>query len=148
MSDGAERAALPADERPWDSAPVHTSELPDTPRRDANIPADAWVEAPQYLLTAGDDIGVLRAAYKRRIGRWLLWRAGPAKGADARYVAIDANDLRLRYEFRQLADGTGSGVGPSGTDHRKFGPWKRDLRDHGATSGRPSPQSPRAVRRH
>jgi len=124
-------AALPADDRPWDDTPVHTADLPATPRRDANIPADAWVEAPAVVLTAGEDIGGLRAAYKRRIGRWLLWRAGPARGGDARYVAVDAGDLSVHHEFRQYPDGTGEGTGPSGAAHPKFGPWKRDLRDHG-----------------
>lgn len=122
--------ALPADERPWDDAPIHTPDLPPTPRRDANIPADAWAEAPDYLLEAGADIGGVRAAYKRRIGRWLLWRAGPAKGADARYMAIDSENLDLHHEFRQFPDSTGTGIGPSGETHEKFGPWKRDLRDH------------------
>ena len=122
---------LPADERPWDDTAVHTADLPPTPRRDANIPATAWVEAPDYLLEAGRDIGVERAAYKRRIGKWLLWRAGPAKGADARYIAIDATDFDVHHEFRQFPDSTGTGLGPSGEAHPKFGPWKRDLRDHG-----------------
>ena len=122
---------LPADERPWDDTPVHTIDLPATPRRDANIPADAWIEAPPALLRAGDDIGGVRIAYKRRIGRWLLWRAGPARGADARYVAVDVDDLSAHREFRQFPDGRGEGTGPSGEDHAKFGPWKRDLRDHG-----------------
>jgi len=124
-------AALPADLRPFDDTPVHTPDLPDTPRRDANIPADAWVEAPDALLAAGRDLGEVRTAYKRRIGRWLLWRAGPARGADARYVAVDAGDLGAICEFRQFPDGSGEGVGPSGTAHERFGPWKRDLRDHG-----------------
>lgn len=133
MSEGTRSGGtpLPADERPWDDTAVHTADLPDTPRRDANIPADAWVEAPRFLLDAGADIGGLRAAYKRRIGRWLLWRAGPAREADARYVAIDAGDLEAHHEFRQFPDSTGVGVGPSGATHAKFGPWKRDLRDHG-----------------
>lgn len=123
--------ALPADERPWDDTPIHTADLPPTPRRDANIPAEAWAEAPAHLLGAGADLGGVRVAYKRRIGRWLLWRAGPAKGSDARYVAIDADDLDVHHEFRQFPDSTGTGTGPSGETHAKFGPWKRDLRDHG-----------------
>lgn len=124
-------APLPADQRPWDDTPVHTVDLPDTPRRDANIPADAWLEAPAHLLSAGEDIGGMRSAFKRRIGRWLLWRAGPARGGDARYVAIDAGDLAVHHSFRQFPDSTGTGVGPSGAEFEKFGPWKRDLRDHG-----------------
>jgi hypothetical protein len=123
--------ALPADQRPWDDTPIHTTELPDTPRRDANIPAEAWVEAPAVVLRAGEDIGGGRAAYKRRIGRWLLWRAGPARGGDARYVAVDADDLEVHHIFRQYPDSTGTGTGPSGRQFEKFGPWKRDLRDHG-----------------
>jgi hypothetical protein len=67
-----------ADERPIDPTLVHTVDLPATPQRDRNIPARAWVEAPVALLTLGDDIDQPLVAYKRRIGRWLLWRAGPA----------------------------------------------------------------------
>ncbi len=32
--------------------------------------------------------------------------------------------------FRLFADGTGTGVGPSGTTHTRFRTWKEDLRDH------------------
>ena len=85
--------ALPADERPPDHTPIHTSALPATPVRDRNIPATAWVEAPTELLHLGDDLGGQVATYKRRIGRWLLWRAGPATRADARYLAVDSEDL-------------------------------------------------------
>ena len=75
--------ALPADQRPVDDTPVHTADLPPTPVRDRNIPATAWVEAPPELLAAGADLpGRPVATYKRRIGRWLLWRAGPATGGD------------------------------------------------------------------
>ena len=78
--------ALRYDERPYDETPVHTADLPATPVRDRNIPASAWVEAPAELLVLGDDLpGRPVADYKRRIGPWLLWRAGPASGADARY---------------------------------------------------------------
>ena len=83
------------------------------------------------LLAAGEDIGSPVATYKRRIGRWLLWRAGPARRADARYVAIDADDLTTSFEFRLLPDGTGHGTGPGGTRHDRFRAWKEDLRDHG-----------------
>ncbi len=65
--------------------------------------------------------------YKRRLGRWLLWRAGPASRADARYLAIDANDLRRQFSFRLFADGSGEGVGPSGVRHERFRAWKQDL---------------------
>lgn len=124
-------AALPADERPIDPTPVHTEDLPPTPIRDRNIPASAWVEAPEVLLQSGDDIGNPVIAYKRRIGRWLLWRAGPAAKANARYVAIAADDLAQHYLFRLFPDGTGEGLGPSGDTHARFREWKKDLQQHG-----------------
>ena len=119
--------ALPADQRPVDDTPVHTEDLPATPTRDRNIPATAWCEAPDALLRAGDDIGSPLIAYKRRIGRWLLWRAGPATGGDARYVAVDADDLDHHHTFRLFADGSGDGLGPSGSRHARFRAWKEDL---------------------
>ena len=75
--------ALPYDQRPTDHTPVHTADLPPTPIRDRNIPATAWVEAPESLRNLGDDLPEAPVAeYKRRIGPWILWRAGPAsKGA-------------------------------------------------------------------
>lgn len=126
----ARTPALPADQRPIDPTPVHTTDLPATPIRDRNIPAAAWLEAPQRLLEAGDDIGGPAITYKRRLGPWLLWRAGPARGADARYVAVHAEDLNESFNFRLFADGTGDGIGPSGEHHARFRTWKEDLRDH------------------
>lgn len=122
--------ALPADERPYDHTPIHTGDLPATPTRDRNIAAQAWIEAPAALLTSGDDIGSPPIAYKRRLGSWLLWRAGPARGADARYVAIHADDLDRVHTFRLFPDGTGDGTGPSGETHQRFRAWKEDLRDY------------------
>jgi hypothetical protein len=122
--------ALPADERPIDPTPVHTDDLPPTPIRDRNIPAEAWVEAPPRLRRLGDDIGQPVVTYKRRLGRWLLWRAGPASRADARYLAIDADHLERHFEFRLFPDGTGEGEGPSGAIHDRFRAWKQDLHDH------------------
>jgi len=128
---------LPADQRPFDHTPVHTDDLPDTPIRDRNVPAEAWVEAPARLLAATDGIPSpegwpddepVRTAYKRRLGRWLLWRAGPAKG-DARYVAVHADDLERILEFRVFADGSGSGTGADGMVHQRFRDWKRSLVD-------------------
>ena len=89
------------DERPPDHTPIHTADLPGSPV----------------------------AEYKRRIKRWLLWRAGPATDADARYWACDTDDFTRQFVFRLLPDGTGNGVGPSGTRHERFRPWKEDLRD-------------------
>jgi hypothetical protein len=122
--------ALPADQRPIDPTPVHTADLPPTPIRDRNIPAEAWVEAPAELLALGDDIGRPVIAYKRRLGPWLLWRAGPAAKADARYLAIDHRDLRRQFSFRLFPDGHGAGAGPSGTRHERFRAWKEDLHAH------------------
>ncbi len=124
--------ALPYNERPYDAAPVHTADLPATPQRDRNIPASAWVEAPEELLHLGDDIGVAAANvdYKRRIGRWLLWRAGPATKADARYLAIASDDRAARHTFRLFPDGRGEGTGPSGKMHARFRTWKEDLKAH------------------
>jgi hypothetical protein len=116
------------DERPADDTPVHTDDLPATPIRDRNIPATAWVEAPTDLLTLGDDLpGQPVAEYKRRIGPWLLWRAGPATDADARYWAADSADLTRQSTFRLHPDGSGDGEGPSGRRHERFRAWKEDL---------------------
>jgi len=121
---------LPADQRPIDPTPVHTADLPPTPIRDRNIPAEAWIEAPDELRHLGDDIGRPVITYKRRLGPWLLWRAGPASRADARYLAVDAADLSRQYTFRLHPDGAGEGIGPSGERHERFRAWKQDLHGH------------------
>ncbi len=122
--------ALPFDERPLDSTPVHTEALPDTPQRDRRIPAGAWLEAPAELLRLGEDFGGREAGYIRRIHGWLLWRSGPPSGGDARYLAVAADEPSVQHAFRLLADGSGQGAGPSGTVHDRFRAWKEDLRDH------------------
>lgn len=120
--------ALRYDERPDDNTPVHTPELPDTPTRDRNIVATAWLEAPAELLRLGSDLPDRPVAtYKRRIGPWLLWRAGPASGGDARYWAADADHLHQQMTFRLFPDGNGDGFGPSGARHTRFRAWKEDL---------------------
>lgn len=134
--------ALPADERPIDATPIHTADLPLTPIRDRNIPATAWIEAPAELLHLGDDIGQPVITYKRRIGPWLLWRAGPASRGDARYWAApvdDPTDVANHHTFRLFADGTGDGLGPSGRRHQRFRTWKEDLLAHAAP---PAPAPP------
>ncbi len=125
---------LPYDQRPTDDTPVHTADLPPTPIRDRNIPATAWVEAPEGLRTLGDDLpGRPVAEYKRRIGPWILWRAGPASKGDARYWAAHQDDLTHAFTLRLFPDGSAEGAGPSGTVHDRFRSWKEDLRDDDGT---------------
>ena len=135
MSDHSEVAPTPAELRPIDDRPIHTADLPDTPTRDRSIPARAWQEAPAELLALDD------ARYLRRIGPWLLWRAGPARGADARYWTARSDDLTVQYTFDLFPDGSGSGNGPV-DHHTRFRTWKEDLRDHDAAQGQgPGPIS-------
>jgi len=121
--------ATPAEARPPSTRDWHTDELPATPQRDFLIPADRWVESPEALRMLGADLGIDLVAYKRRIGGWLLWRAGPASRSDARYAAVDSKDLARVFTFRLFADGTGEGVGPDGATHARFRSWKEALRD-------------------
>ena len=124
--------ALPSPQRPLDHTPVHTADLPATPIRDRSIPATAWVEAPVDLLALGADLPDAPVArYIRRIGPWILWRAGPPNKGDARMWAGRADDLGVTHTFRMFADGTGEGAGPSGATHERFRTWKEDLRDAG-----------------
>lgn len=128
MTDPAEptepTAALPSHLRPVDETPVRTAELPDTPTRDRSIAARAWVEAPAELLALDD------ARYLRRIGPWLLWRAGDARGP-ATYWTCLADDLAVQHTFELFEDGSGAGRGPR-SSHERFRTWKEDLRDHPA----------------
>lgn len=118
------------DERPLDDTPVTTDELPPTPTRDRNIPATAWIEAPASLLELGADLPDRPVAeYKRRIGPWLLWRAGPASRGDARYWAARVDRLDEPVTLRLFPDGTADGRGPTGIHHDRFRSWKEDLRD-------------------
>jgi hypothetical protein len=81
------------------------------------------------VLHLGADLGVELVAYLRRIGTYLLWRAGPATGADARYMAVNADDLADRWTFRLYPDGNGDGDAPDGSHHARFRTWKEALRD-------------------
>jgi len=125
-------SAVAADDRPFDFTPIDTGDLPATPTRDRNIAATAWTQAPPALLCLGGPLGIAAeaTAYKRRIGNWLLWRAGPARGP-ARYLAIDSADLTRQFSFTLDADGGGDrdhgGTGPSGVEHTRFRAWKEDL---------------------
>ena len=116
--------ALPPAQRPFVSRRYHTEELPPTPQRDYRIPATGWDEAPAELLHLGDDLGQ-PVEYKRRIGKYLLWRAGPPVG-EAWYLAISTEDLAERYRFR-LRGRTGAGAGPDGELHERFRSWKEAL---------------------
>jgi hypothetical protein len=118
----------PAEARPPTDRDWHTDELPPTPQREYLIPAERWLEAPPALRALGEDLGIDLVAYKRRIGRYLLWRAGPAAKADARYMAIAADDIAERWTFRLYPDGSGEGEAPDGA-HRRFRTWKEGLRD-------------------
>jgi len=133
-------ASIPVEERPPDPGPFHTHDLPPTPQRDRAIEAPAWIEAPAELLTLGDDLAgdpvdgetppIPVARYLRRIGPWLLWRAGPPRGADSRYWVAHVDDLNRQFTFHLFPDGDGAGVGPTGETHTRFRAWKEDLRDH------------------
>lgn len=120
--------ATPAEERPSIDHDVHTAELPPLPQRESRITADRWIEAPGRIRSLGADLAT-DVGYIRRIGRYLLWRAGPAVGASARYGAVDAEDFGRIWIFDLAADGTGSGVGPDGRVHERFRSWKEALRD-------------------
>src|SRR5205823_60546 len=113
----------PAD-RPLVTESFHTDDLPATPQRDRTLPADLWEEAPPELRALGEDIDEPLVAYKRRIGTWLLWRAGPASRGHARYMALRADDLGRRFTFRLFPDGSGEGVGPDGQTYQRFRLWK------------------------
>jgi len=120
-------APQPAEARTPTDHDWHTEELPDTPQRVFLIPAERWIEAPAVLRDLGADFGVDLVAYKRRIGRFLLWRAGPAARADARYMAIAADDLAEHYTFRLYPDGRGEGISADGRVHERFRTWKEGL---------------------
>ena len=91
-----------------------------------------WFESNflSSLLREIQDLGHELVAYKRRIGPWLLWRAGPASGGDARYWAALATDTAHAFTLRLFPDGRAQGSGPSGAVHDRFRAWKEDLRDH------------------
>ena len=107
----------------------HTADLPPLPQRDRRLHASLWIEAPPELLSLGHDLGHELVVYKRRIGRWLLWRAGPAVDDNARYMALDTDDLARRFTFTLDPEGRGTGTGPDGVVHERFRTWKESLRD-------------------
>ena len=127
---------IPAEDRPLVDHMVHTDELPALPQRESRIIASLWVEAPNEVKTLGDDLQA-DPGYLRRIGRYLLWRAGPAVRARARYAAVDSTDLDRIWTFELDADGNGEGLGPDGIIHRRFRTWKESLRDDSDVGSEP-----------
>lgn len=123
--------ATPAEQRRLVDHDVHTDELPDLPQRDSRIVASRWIEAPAGIRSLGEDFGE-EAGYVRRIGRYLLWRAGPAVHADARYGAVCFDDLTVLLTFRLLPDGRGEGVGADGESHTRLRTWKQSLLESAA----------------
>lgn len=115
--------SLPVHLRPFSDGRYHTEELPPTPTRTFRIPAAGWIEAPKELVHLGDDLGQ-PVEYKRRIGRFLLWRAGPPVGV-ARYLAIDPGTGEI-HRF-DLEGRDGHGRGPGGGLHTRFRSWKEAL---------------------
>jgi hypothetical protein len=121
-------ALVAAEDRPPIEHDVHTHELPANPQRDYLIPATRWVEAPDVVLALGADVDAEVVAYIRRIGRYLLWRAGPPRHADAWYLAVNADDVTDAWRFRLFPDGSGDGNAPDGSHHTRFRTWKEALR--------------------
>src|SRR5680860_1749522 len=70
--------ATPVEDRPPIDHDVRTADLPANPQREQMIPAGRWVEAPPEVRALGADLGYDLVSYIRRIGRFLVWRAGPA----------------------------------------------------------------------
>jgi hypothetical protein len=117
---------VPVGERPFTDQRFSTKELPDTPTRDFRIPASGWHEAPHVLLHLGGDLDQ-PVGYIRRIGRWLLWRAGPPVGR-ARYMAVSENGSPwLTFDLNAKQ---GSGIGAAGERHERFRTWKESLQEH------------------
>ena len=119
---------MPAEDRPLIDHMVHTHELPPLPQRESRIIASQWIEAPSEIMTLGVDLQA-DSGYLRGIGRYLLWRAGPAVRARARYAAVDSTDLERIWTFELDAEGNGEGLGPDGIIHSRFRTWKESLRD-------------------
>ena len=119
---------IPAEQRPLIDHNVHTHELPALPQRESRIIASQWIEAPNEIETLGEDLQA-EPGYLRRIGVYLLWRAGPAVRARARYGAVDSTDLKRIWTFELDAEGNGDGLGPDGIIHSRFRTWKESLRD-------------------
>lgn len=115
--------------RPLVTKSFHTADLPPLPQRDRRMPASLWIEAPEEVRNLGSDLGHELVVYKRQIGAWLLWRAGPAVDDNARYMALHTADLSKQFTFTLDAEGKGTGTGPDGVFYDRFRTWKESLRD-------------------
>lgn len=115
--------------RPLVTESFHTADLPPLPQRDRRLPASLWIEAPIEVRNLGADLGHELVVYKRQIGSWVLWRAGPAVDDNARYMALHSADLTKQFTFTLNAEGKGVGTGPDGILYDRFRTWKESLRD-------------------
>ena len=127
--------ALRDDERPDDDTPVHTPNC--RPRRRATTTSRrprGWRRPPNCWRWARTPPTRPVADYKRRIGPWLLWRARPATGGDARYWAALADDFAVAT--RSACSSTARGAG-SGPERRHATPGSGPGRKTSATSCEP-----------
>ena len=96
----------------------------------SSIPAERWIEAPADAAGARrrprDHARRLQAAHRPLPA--VAGRARPTR-ADARYMAIAADDLDERWTFRLFPDGSGEGVAPGGIAHRASARGRKILRD-------------------
>jgi len=114
---------IPVQQRPFVMGRFTIAQLLPTQRTD-RIPASSWEETLAALLALGDDPNE-PVEYKRQIGGYLLWRAGPPVG-EARYMASRIDDISCQFRFR-LHGKRGSGVGPDGNTHERYRSWKESL---------------------
>lgn len=94
-----------------------------------NVPVRVWFDAPDSLRILGLDLpGTPEARYVRRWHSWVIWRAGPRRGGDARYWAAHRGDATRWCTFRIFADGSGIGTNPDGETVTRLRRWRGDLR--------------------
>ena len=117
---------------PHDDTPVHTADLPATPDPRPQHPGDGVGRGARRAAGARRRPARHRpiAEYKRRIGPWLLWRAGPATRRRCPLLGRPGRRPRRQVHVPAVPRrATGQGVGPSGATHTRFRAWKEDLRD-------------------
>ena len=132
----------PQSERAVDATPVHTADLPRRRSATGGSPRPRGSKRRGAVLDLGADLDEPEVNYLRRIGPWLLWRAGPPSRGDARDLALWADDLGSTWTFRVLPDGSGEGEGPDGVVHQRFRTWKEALRDAGPHAPSRPPERP------